>query len=175
MPPKVAAAVGPDRRRASLPDGRRCRRPTGDDVHEGVGRLTLRARRPDGRVARPRSPHPMRIIFRALAATAAVAALMLGTGASTALAAGDSSPATVAHYEFGDAWCIDFGVQYDCTVTDGTMTVTITPDGRETALIHFRETVTSYDPSGVQIGTFKVVRFDRTVFADGGQDSTFTV
>ena len=55
------------------------------------------------------------------------------------------------------------------------MTVTITPDGRETALIHFRETVTSYDPSGVQIGTFKVMRFDRTVFADGGQDSTFTV
>jgi hypothetical protein len=117
----------------------------------------------------------MRIILRALAATAAVAALMLGTGASTALAAGDSSPATVAHYEFGDAWCIDFGVQYDCTVTDGTMTVTITPDGRETALIHFRETVTSYDPSGVQIGTFKVMRFDRTVFSDGGQDSTFTV
>ena len=35
--------------------------------------------------------------------------------------------------------------------------------------------VTSYDPSGVQIGTFKTSSFDRTVFADGGQDSTFSV
>ena len=117
----------------------------------------------------------MRTIFRAPLATAAVAALVLGTGASTALAAGASAPASVARYEFDDAWCFDFGVQLDCTVTDGTLIVTATPDGREIARILFRETVTSYDPSGVQIGTFTMSSFDRTVFADGGQDSTFTV
>jgi hypothetical protein len=117
----------------------------------------------------------MRIILRALAATAAVAALVLGTGASTVLAAGASAPAAVAHYEFDDAWCFDFGVQLDCTVSHGSLDVTVTPDGREMARIHFRELVTSYDPSGVQIGTFKTSSFDRTVFADGGQDSTFSV
>ena len=118
----------------------------------------------------------MRTFIRTLAATAALAAIVLGTGASTALAASDpSAPASVARYDFGDSWCVDFGVQLDCTVTDGTLSVTTTPDGREIATIHFRETVTSYDPDGTQIGTFKVSSFDRTVFADGGQDSTFTV
>jgi hypothetical protein len=117
----------------------------------------------------------MRTFIRTLAATAALAALVLGTGASTAFAAGASAPASVARYEFDDAWCFDFGIQYDCTVTDGTLIVTVTPDGREIGRIIFRETVTSYDPSGVQIGTFKMSSFDRTVFADGGQDSTFTV
>jgi hypothetical protein len=117
----------------------------------------------------------MRTFLRTLAATAALAAVVLGTGVSTAVAADASAPASVARYEFDDAWCFDFGVQYDCTVTDGTLIVTVTPDGREIGRIIFRETVTSYDPSGVQIGTFKVSSFDRTVFADGGQDSTFTV
>jgi hypothetical protein len=118
----------------------------------------------------------MRTLIRTLAATAALAALVLGTGASTALAAGDpSARASVASYDFGDSWCFDFGTQVDCTVTDGTLSVTTTPDGREIARIHFRETVTSFDPDGTQIGTFKTASFDRTVFADGGQDSTFSV
>ena len=118
----------------------------------------------------------MGTLIRTLAATAALAALVLGTGASTALAAGDpSTPASVVRYDFGDSWCFDFGSQVDCTITDGTLSVTATPDGREMARIHFRETVTSFDPSGVQIGTFKTASFDRTVFADGGQDSTFSV
>jgi hypothetical protein len=118
----------------------------------------------------------MRTLIRAFAATVALAALVLGTGASTALAASDpSAPASVARYDFGDSWCRDFGTQVDCTVTDGTLSVTTTPDGREIATIHFRETVTSFDPDGTQIGTFKTSVFDRTVFADGGQDSTFTV
>ncbi len=117
----------------------------------------------------------MRTFLRTLAATAALAALVLGAGASTALAAGNPSSATVAHDEFDDAWCFDYGVQLDCTVAHGTLDVTITPDGREMGRIHFREFVTSYDPSGVQTGTFKISSFDRTVFADGGQTSTFTV
>jgi hypothetical protein len=103
----------------------------------------------------------MRTIIRTLAATAAPAALVLGTGASTALAASDpSAPASVARYDFGDSWCFDFGTQVDCTVTDGTLSVTTTPDGREIAQIHFREIVTSFDPDGTQIGTFKTTMFD---------------
>jgi hypothetical protein len=117
----------------------------------------------------------MRTFIRTLAATAALAALVLGAGASTALAAGNPSSATVAHYEFDDAWCFDYGVQLDCTVSHGSLDVTTPPDGREMARIHFRELVTSYDASGVQIGTFKMSSFDRTVFAEGGQTSTFTV
>lgn len=118
----------------------------------------------------------MRTLIRTLAASAALAALVLGMGASTALAASDpSAPASVARYDFGDSWCFDFGTQVDCTVTDGTRSVTTTPDGREIARIHFRETVRSFDPDGTQIGTFKTTSFDRTVFAEGGQDSTFEV
>ena len=118
----------------------------------------------------------MRTLIRTLAATAALAALVLGTGASTALAAGDpSASAAVARFDFGDSWCFDFGTQYDCTVTDGTLSVTTTPDGRDIARIHFREKVTSFDAKRVEIGTFKTSSFDRTVFAGGGQDSTFSV
>ena len=64
----------------------------------------------------------MRTLIRTLAATVALVALVLGTGAPTALAVRDP-----------------------------------------------------FDPDGNQIGTFKTSSFDRTVFADGGQDSTFTV
>lgn len=117
----------------------------------------------------------MRTVLRTLAATAALATLVLAGGASTALAADPSFPATTAHDEYDDAWCFDFGVQIDCTVSHGTLDVTTTPDGREIARIRFRELVTSYDENGVEIGTFKTSSFDRTVFADGGQDSTFTV
>jgi hypothetical protein len=35
--------------------------------------------------------------------------------------------------------------------------------------------VQSFDPSGVQIGSSRTVSFDKTVFADGGQDKTFSV
>jgi hypothetical protein len=41
--------------------------------------------------------------------------------------------------------------------------------------INFRTTVQSFDPSGVQIGSSRTVAFDKTVFADGGQDKTFSV
>ena len=111
----------------------------------------------------------MRTFLRTIAATAALSALLLGVGAGSALAA------PVDRYTFDDAWCFDFGSQVDCTVSHGTLFVTVKPDGSEVGRIVFRETVDSFDPSGVQIGTFRTWSFDRTVFADGGQDSTFVV
>ena len=118
----------------------------------------------------------MRTLIRTLAATAVLTVLVLGTTVSTVLAASPTAdPATVERYEFDDAWCFDHGPWYDCSVVDATLAVTSTPDGRELARINFRMTVDSFDPSGVQIGSSRTVSFDRTVFADGGQDSTFSV
>lgn len=117
---------------------------------------------------------PMRTFFRTLAATAVLTALVLGTAASTVLAASPSgTPATVARYDYDGAWCFDYGTSYDCSVVDATLAVTTTPDGRDIARINFRMVVNSFDPSGVQIGSSRTVAFDRTVFADGGQDGTF--
>ena len=118
----------------------------------------------------------MRTLVRTLAATAVLTALVLGTAVSTVLAASPTAnAATVDRYEFDDAWCFDYGTSYDCTVVDGTLAVTSTPDGRDIARINVRTLVKSFDPSGVQIGSSRTVSFDKTVFADGGQDSTFSV
>ena len=118
----------------------------------------------------------MRKLFRTLAATAVLTTLVLGGAVSTALAASPSgNSASVARYDFDEAWCFDYGSSYDCSVVDAFLTVTITPDGRETGRIHFRMNVQSFDPSGVQIGSSRTVSFDKTVFADGGQDKTFSV
>jgi hypothetical protein len=118
----------------------------------------------------------MRTLIRTLAATAVLTALVLGGAVSTVLAASPSADsATVERYDFDDAWCFDYGTSYDCSVVDATLAVTITPDGRDIARINFRMTVQSFDPSGVQIGSSRTVSFDKTVFADGGQDKTFSV
>lgn len=118
----------------------------------------------------------MRTLFRTIAAIAVLTALVLGSAASTVLAASPSgTSATVDRYEYDDAWCFDQGPWTDCSVVNGTLAVTTTPDGRDIARINFRMLVRSYDPSGVQIGTTRTVSFDRTVFADGGQDETFSV
>jgi hypothetical protein len=118
----------------------------------------------------------MRTFFRTIAATAVLTALILGTAASTVLAASPSgTSATVARYDYDDAWCFDYGAWYDCSVVDATLAVTVTPDGRDIARINFRMNVRSFDPSGVQIGSSRTVAFDRTVFAEGGQDETFSV
>ncbi len=118
----------------------------------------------------------MRTLIRTIAASAVLMALVLGTAVSTALAASPSaSSATVERYEFDDAWCFDHGPWYDCSVVDATLAVTGTPDGRQIARINFRMVVNSFDPSGVQIGSTRTVSFDRTVFAEGGQDQTFSV
>jgi hypothetical protein len=110
----------------------------------------------------------MRTFLHTLAATATLAALLLGAGVSTALAA------PVERYTFDDAWCFDFGSQVDCSVTRGTLFVTTNPDGGQTGRIQFRENTVSYDPTGVQIGTFKTWSFARFVYAVD-RDGTFVV
>ena len=118
----------------------------------------------------------MRTFVRILAATAVLTALVLGSAVTTVLAASPTgTSATVARYDYDEAWCFDYGTSHDCSVVDATLFVTITPDGRNLARIHFREEVKSFDPSGVQIGSTRVVALDRTVFANGGQDKTFSV
>jgi hypothetical protein len=117
----------------------------------------------------------MRTLLRTIAASAALTALVLGTAVSAAAASPAANPASVERYEYDDAWCFDHGAWYDCTTAHATLSVTITPDGRDLARINFREEVTSFDPSGVQIGSVRTFSFDRTVFADGGQDETFSV
>jgi hypothetical protein len=118
----------------------------------------------------------MRTFLRTLAATAVLTALVLGTAVSTVLAASPTgNSANVERYDFDQEWCFDYGTSYDCSVVDAFLTVTVTPDGRETGRIHFRMVVNSFDPSGVQIGSSRTVSFDTTVFADGGQDKTFSV
>jgi hypothetical protein len=127
-----------------------------DDTGGQAGRTTLRPFDPSRGSACQGAHRPMRTFVRTLAATAVLTALVLGSAVSTVLAAsptGDS--ATVQRYDFDDAWCFDYGTSYDCSVVDAFLTVTITPDGRET-------------------GT-QTVSFDKTVFADGGQDRTFSV
>ena len=115
----------------------------------------------------------MRSLFRALAATAALTAIVLTATAAPALAASVGGAET-ARYEFDDSWCFDDGWQVNCTVSHGTLSVTVTPDGREIGRIHFREEVHSFR-DGVEFGSYRVNSFDKTVFADGGQDSTFSV
>jgi hypothetical protein len=117
----------------------------------------------------------MRTLARTLAATAVLSALLLGSAVSTTLAASPSANgASVARYDFDDAWCFDYGPWYDCSTVDATLFVTITPNGRDLALIHFREVTRSFDPSGVEIGSSRTVIFDRYLTAEG-QDETFSV
>jgi hypothetical protein len=118
----------------------------------------------------------MRTLLRTMAATAVLATLVLGAGVSSAFAASPTaSPASVYRYDIDEDWCFDYGTSYDCSIVDATLMVTVTPDGRELARIHFREEVASFNPSGVQIGSTRIVAFDRTVFANGGQDESFSV
>jgi uncharacterized protein RhaS with RHS repeats len=118
----------------------------------------------------------MRTFARTLAATAVLTTLILGTAVSSVFAASPTGDAaTVQRYDYDEAWCFDYGTSYDCSVVDATLAVTITPDGRETGRINFRMNVQSFDANGVQIGSTRTVAFDKTVFADGGQDKTFSV
>jgi hypothetical protein len=118
----------------------------------------------------------MRTLVRTLAATAALAAFVLVTAVSPALATSPTGDgAAIARYDFDDAWCFDYGTYYDCSVVDATLAVTTTPEGRNIARIDFREVVKSFDPSGVQIGSSRTTSFDRYVDGDGAADQTFSV
>ncbi|HET9520291.1 MAG TPA: hypothetical protein VFO73_04515 [Candidatus Limnocylindrales bacterium] len=121
----------------------------------------------------------MRTFLRLLAATTTLTALLVGLQASpinpTTPVARAAEPAQAARYVYDDEWCFDYGATYDCTVQRAALIVTVTPDGRDIARITFRQDVTSYDASGNEIGSYQTVSLDRTVFADGGQDKTFSV
>jgi hypothetical protein len=118
----------------------------------------------------------MRTLLRTLAATLALSALVLGAGASTAFAASDqASPAQTYRYVFHDDWCFDQGATLDCSIADGVVTATVTPDGREIARIHYSLSVVTFDDNGVQVGASEMRSLDRTVFVAGGQSSFFTV
>jgi hypothetical protein len=52
----------------------------------------------------------MRTFVRTLAATAALSVFLLGSAVSPAFAASPTgNSATVASYDFDDAWCFDYG------------------------------------------------------------------
>lgn len=118
----------------------------------------------------------MHKLFRSLAATAILATLLLGAGASTVLAGSSAAtPATPERYDFDADWCFDEGARIFCTTMQATLFVVATPDGREQATIHVREDVVITDHDGNRLGGYSTKSIDRTVFADGGQDSTFSV
>lgn len=113
-------------------------------------------------------------ILRTLAATLAVATLLVVAGATSVLAASDAGNGTT-RYTYADEWCFEYDTTVDCSVTRGTLSVTATPGGREVVRIHHRIVVSTYDANGVQVGSSRETSFDRTVYVDGGQASTFTV
>jgi hypothetical protein len=121
----------------------------------------------------------MRSFLRLLAATTTLTALLVGLQASpinpTTPVARAAEPAQAARYVYDDEWCFDYGATYDCTVQRAALIVTVLPDGREVGRITFRQVVTSFDAAGTQIGQVRTTSFDKTVFADGGQDKTFSV
>ena len=91
--------------------------------------------------------------LRSLATGTLLAVAVLGVGASAALAALAQTERTT----FADDWCFDDVTLVYCTVSRGSLTVTITPDGVDRAVIHYREQVVVTDPSGVEVGRYAVV------------------
>ena len=112
----------------------------------------------------------MRTLLRTLAATAALAALVLGAAASTALAASDqASPAQTYRYTFDDTWCFDDGVDIDCSVAHGVISATYMPEGRRAiSRIHYALSTVTYDRAGAQIGSSRERSMDRTISVEDG-------
>jgi hypothetical protein len=118
----------------------------------------------------------MRSFLRTLAATAALSALLLGAGASSALAASDQgNPAHTYRYVFHDEWCFDDGLTVDCSVADGVVSSTTSPSGRDVLRIHYQLDVTTFDEDGVQIGTSSETSFERWITVEEGSSSVFVV
>lgn len=121
----------------------------------------------------------MRTLLRTVGTATTLTAILLGAHASpvnpTTPITRAAEPAETARYVFDEDWCFDYGSTYDCTVSHGMLTVTITPDGREMGRITYRELVRSFSADGAQIGQTRTNSFSRTVFAEGGQDGTFSV
>jgi hypothetical protein len=120
----------------------------------------------------------VRTLIRALAVTAAIGALVLG-GASAAFAGSpnddDGGGVSSDRPGFDVEWCFDYGSTYECTVAHTALMVTVTPDGRASGRIAYRAVVTSFAADGAQIGQVQTISMDRTVFAEDGLPSTFSV
>jgi hypothetical protein len=110
--------------------------------------------------------------LRSLAAGTALAALLVGTVASTAFAAG--TPAEPGRYTFGDDYCFVDGSTTYCFEQDGSLHFVVTPDGRELATINYRQRTRVYE-NGVFVGESRTVSVDKSLFEDGGLGTFTTV
>jgi hypothetical protein len=118
----------------------------------------------------------MRTFLRTLAATAALSALLLGAGASSALAASDQgNPAHTYRYVFSDNYCNDNGVVVDCFAVDGFVSAATTPSGRDIARIVYSSDVTRFDESGLQIGSDSMTSLERWITVENGTSSVFVI
>jgi len=118
----------------------------------------------------------MRRVFRTLAATAALSALLLGSGASSALAASDQgNPAHTYRYVFDGTYCNPNGVFVDCFAIDGFVSSATTPSGRDVTRIVYSADVTTFDESGVQIGSDSMTSFERWITVEDGTSSVFVI
>jgi hypothetical protein len=119
----------------------------------------------------------VRTFIRALAVAAAIGALVLG-GASAALAGvpdDDGGGVSSDRPVYDDEWCFDYGSSYDCTTSHTALMVTVTPDGREIGRVAYYAVVTSFTEDDVQIGRARTISMNRTVFAESGQATSFSV
>ena len=118
----------------------------------------------------------MRTFFRTLAAAAALSALLLGVGSSSALAASDQgNPAHTYRYVFHDEWCFDDGLTVDCSVADGVVSGTTAPSGRDVLRIHYKLDVATFDEQGAQIGASSESSLERWITVEEGSSSVFVV
>ncbi|MFL5680294.1 MAG: hypothetical protein ACJ77B_06810 [Chloroflexota bacterium] len=113
----------------------------------------------------------MRSRSRSLAASLALAILVLGIVASTAFAAGGAQP---GRYTFGDDYCFVDGSSTYCFEQDGSVHSVVTPDGREIGTINFRQTTTFFE-NGVYVGESRQVSVDKLVFDADGRTSFTSV
>jgi hypothetical protein len=113
----------------------------------------------------------MRSRSRSLAASLALAVLMLGSVASAAFAAGPAQP---ARYTFGDDYCFVDGSSTYCFEQSGSLQSVVTPDGRELGTINYRQTTTFFE-NGVYMGQSRQVSVDKLLFDVDGRTSYTTV
>jgi hypothetical protein len=118
----------------------------------------------------------MRTFLRTLAATAALTAVVLGAGASTAFAASDNgSPAGTYREVRHDEWCFDDGAIEYCTVQDTAISWTFAPSGGAVIRIHNTNVVTMFDEGGARIGETTSRSLSRSIWTDAGQKSEFNL
>jgi hypothetical protein len=103
--------------------------------------------------------------IRALVTSASLAILVLATAAAPAFAAGGR--AEPGRYTFGDDYCFVSGATSYCFEQDGQLHFVQVPEGREMAVINYRQTTKIYQ-SGVLVGESVEISVDKSVWEDGG-------